>query len=138
MMQRCMNVLGCSEANQQPQQFSDSYEIPRWAVPAIKYISGRTDVTGQSIMGGSDGKFNPLGTYTVEQAILSLRRMQSSLAVTAVADGWREAPGYDSVQLALTFGGDCTLGRGHNFAYSGSFDEMYDMKGASYLFLRHI
>ena len=134
MMQRCMNVLGCSEANQQPQQFSDSYEIPRWAVPAIKYISGRTDVTGQSIMGGSDGKFNPLGTYTVEQAILSLRRMQSSLAVTAVADGWREAPGYDSVQLALTFGGDCTLGRGHNFAYSNSFDEMYDLKGPSYFF----
>ena len=134
MMQRCMNVLGCSEANQQPQQFSDNYEIPRWAVPAIKYISGRTDVTGQSIMGGSDGKFNPLGTYTVEQAILSLRRMQSSLAVTAVADGWREAPGYDSVQLALTFGGDCTLGRGHNFAYSNSFDEMYDLKGPSYFF----
>lgn len=134
MMQRCMNVLGCSEANQQPQQFSDNYEIPRWAITAIKYISGRTDVNGQSIMGGSGGKFNPLGTYTVEQAILSLRRMQSSLAVTTVADGWREAPGYDSVQLALTFGGDCTLGRGHNFSYSRSFDEMYDLKGPSYFF----
>ena len=36
--------------------------------------------------------------------------------------------------LALTFGGDCTLGRGHDFAYSGSFDEMYDQKGASYFF----
>lgn len=134
MMQRCMNVLGCSEANQQPQQFSDNYKIPRWAITAIKYISGRTDVNGQSIMGGSGGKFNPLGTYTVEQAILSLRRMQSSLAVTTVADGWREAPGYDSVQLALTFGGDCTLGRGHNFSYSRSFDEMYDLKGPSYFF----
>lgn len=134
MMQRCMNVLGYSEANQQPQQFHDNYEMPRWAVPAIKYISGRTDVNGQSIMGGSNGEFNPLGTYTVEQAILSLRRMQSSLAVTAVADGWREAPGYDSVQLTLTFGGDCTLGRGHNFSYSRSFDEMYDLKGPSYFF----
>lgn len=134
MMQRCMNVLGYSEANQQPQQFHDNYEMPRWAIPAIKYISGRTDVNGQSIMGGSNGEFNPLGTYTVEQAILSLRRMQSSLAVTAVADGWREAPGYDSVQLTLTFGGDCTLGRGHNFSYSRSFDEMYDLKGPSYFF----
>lgn len=134
MMQRCMNVLGFSEANQQPQQFSDNYQIPRWAVETVKYISGRTDSNGQSIMGGSSGKFSPLGTYTVEQAILSLRRMQSSLAVTEVADGWRDAPGYDSVQLALTFGGDCTLGRGHNFAYSGSFDEMYDTKGASYFF----
>lgn len=134
MMQRCMNVLGFSEANQQPQQFSDNYQIPRWATEAVKYISGRTDFNGQSIMGGSGGKFSPLGTYTIEQAILSLRRMQSSLAVTEVANGWRDAPGYDSVQLALTFGGDCTLGRGHNFAYSGSFDEMYDMKGASYFF----
>lgn len=134
MMQRCMNVLGFSEANQQPQQFSDNYQIPRWAVETIKYISGRTDSNGQSIMGGSSGKFSPLGTYTVEQAILSLRRMQSSLAITEIADGWRDAPGYDSVQLALTFGGDCTLGRGHNFSYSGSFDEMYDTKGASYFF----
>ena len=134
MMQRCMNVLGFSEANRQPQQFSDNYQIPRWATEAVKYISGRTDFNGQSIMGGSGGKFSPLGTYTIEQAILSLRRMQSSLAVTEVANGWRDAPGYDSVQLALTFGGDCTLGRGHNFAYSGSFDEMYDMKGTSYFF----
>lgn len=134
MMQRCMNTLGFSEANRQPQQFSDNYLIPRWAVQAVKYISGRTDETGQPIMGGSSGKFSPLDTYTVEQAILSLRRMQSSLAVAEVADGWREAPGYDNVQLALTFGGDCTLGRGHNFSYSGSFDEMYDRKGPSYFF----
>ncbi|MGO5095978.1 CapA family protein [Agathobaculum sp. LCP25S3_E8] len=134
MMQRCMNTLGFSEANRQPQQFSDNYLIPRWAVQAVKYISGRTDETGQPIMGGSSGKFSPLDTYTVEQAILSLRRMQSSLAVAEVADGWREAPGYDNVQLALTFGGDCTLGRGHNFSYNGSFDEMYDRKGASYFF----
>lgn len=134
MMQRCMNTLGFPEANRQPQQFSDNYLIPRWAVQAVKYISGRTDGNGQPIMGGSGGKFSPLNTYTVEQAILSLRRMQSSLEITEVADGWREAPGYDNVQLAITFGGDCTLGRGHNFSYSGSFDEMYDRKGPSYFF----
>ena len=85
-------------------------------------------------MGGANGKFSPQGSYTIEQAILSLGRMQSSLQVTEVAAGWRDAPGYDSVTLALTFGGDCTLGRGHDFAYSGSFDEMYDQKGASYFF----
>ena len=134
MMQRCMGVLGFPEANQQPQQFSDAYAIPRWAVQSVKYISGRTDIAGQPIMGGSGGKFAPLDTYTIEQAILSLRRMQSSLTVTAVAADWRNAPGYNTVQLALTFGGDCTLGRGHNFAYSGSLDEMYDRKGASYFF----
>lgn len=134
MMQRCMGVLGFTEANQQPMQFSDNYAIPRWAVESVKYISGRTDTSGQAIMGGSGGKFSPQDTYTIEQAILSLRRMQSSLAVTTVAEGWRDAPGYNSVQLALTFGGDCTLGRGHNFAYSNSLDEMYDNKGPSYFF----
>ena len=134
MMQRCMGVLGMTEANRQPQQFSDNYAIPRWAVEAVKYISGRTDQSGQPIMGGANGKFSPQGSYTIEQAILSLGRMQSSLQVTEVAAGWRDAPGYDSVTLALTFGGDCTLGRGHDFAYSGSFDEMYDQKGASYFF----
>ena len=134
MMQRCMGVLGFSEANRQPMQFSDNYDIPRWAVESVKYISGRTDAAGQAIMGGSGGKFSPKGTYTVEQAILSLRRMQSSLSMTDVAEGWRDAPGYNSVQLALTFGGDCTLGRGHNFAYSGSLDEMYNQKGAAYFF----
>ena len=135
MMQRCMGVLGMTEANRQPQQFSDNYAIPRWAVESVKYISGRTDQSGQAIMGGvSEDRFAPQDSYTIEQAILSLGRMQSSLQVTGVAAGWRDAPDYDSVTLALTFGGDCTLGRGHDFAYSGSFDEMYDRKGASYFF----
>lgn len=134
MMQRCMGVLGRTEANLQPQQFTDSYAIPRWAVESVKYISGRTDLSGQSVMGGSGGRFSPQDSYTIEQAILSIGRMQSSLQITDVAEGWRSAPGYDSVSLSLTFGGDCTLGRGHDFAYSGSFDEMYDNKGAAYFF----
>ncbi len=134
MMERCMGVLGRTEANRQPQQFADSYAIPRWAVQSVKYVSGRTDPSGQAVMSGSGGKFSPQDSYTIEQAILSIGRMQSSLQITDVAEGWRSAPGYDSVSLALTFGGDCTLGRGHDFAYSGSFDEMYDQKGASYFF----
>ena len=134
MMQRCMGVLGFSEANQQPQQFSDSYAIPRWAVPSVKYISGRTDAFGQPIMGGAGGKFSPADSYTIEQSILSIGRMQSSLSVADVAPDWRDAPGYDTVSLALTFGGDCTFGRGFDFSYSGSFDEMYDNQGPAYFF----
>lgn len=134
MMQRCMSALDIIEANMQPQQFSDNYEFPRWAVEAIKFISGRTDTSGQAIMSGANGQFSPRDTYTIEQAILSIARMQSSLRVTEVAADWRSAPGYDSVTLALTFGGDCTLGRGHDFSYSGSFDEMYDRQGPSYFF----
>lgn len=134
MMQRCMGVLGRTEANLQPQQFTDSYAIPRWAVESVKYVSGRTDLSGQPIMGGSGGRFSPQDSYTIEQAILSIGRMQNSLPIMDAAEDWRSAPGYDSVTLTLTFGGDCTLGRGHNFAYSGSFDEMYDNKGAAYFF----
>ena len=137
MMQRCMGVFGLTEANRQPMQFADNYAIPRWAVESVKYVSGRTDLSGQAIMGGVSGsRFAPQGSYTIEQAILSIGRMQSSLLVSGIAAGWRDAPGYDTVSLALTFGGDCTLGRGHDFAYSGSFDEMYDQKGALFLF-RH-
>ncbi|MDR3767213.1 MAG: CapA family protein, partial [Butyricicoccus sp.] len=134
MMERCMGALGFSEANQVPQQFADSYEIPRWAVISVKYISGRTDAGGQAIMGGWDGKFHPMDTYTVEQAILSVQRMQSSLAIQDVYAGWRDTTGYNSVQLALTFGGDCTFGRNRGSAYSNSFDEIYDQKGAAYFF----
>lgn len=135
MMQRCMGVFGLTEANRQPMQFADNYAIPRWAVESVKYVSGRTDLSGQAIMGGVSGsRFAPQGSYTIEQAILSIGRMQSSLLVSSIAAGWRDAPGYDTVSLALTFGGDCTLGRGHDFAYSGSFDEMYDQKGAAYFF----
>ena len=42
------------------------------------------------------------------------------------------APG--NTQVTLTFGGDCTFGRGKNFSYRGSFDEMYDRMGAGYFF----
>lgn len=104
MMQRCMGVLGRTEANLQPQQFTDTYAIPRWAVESVKYVSGRTDLSGQAVMGGSSGRFSPQDSYTIEQAILSIGRMQSSLQITDVAEGWRSAPGYDSVTLTLTFG----------------------------------
>ena len=134
MMQRCMAALGVTEANQMPQRFSDAYLLPRWAVEAVKFASGRTDAAGAPLLGGADGRFSPQQSYTIEQSILSIARIQSSLGVTETAEGWRDAPGYDTVTLALTFGGDCTLGRGHNFAYSGSFDEMYDQKGANYFF----
>lgn len=134
IIQRCMAVLGRPEANRMPMQFADYYDIPRWAVIAVKYASGRTDADGQAIMGGTGSGFSPQGTYTIEQSILAIGRMQSSLQVDEVEADWRNAPGYDSVTLKLTFGGDCTLGRGHNFSYSGSFDEMYDQQGPAYFF----
>ena len=134
IVQRCMTVLGKPNANRAPMQFADYYDIPRWAVTAVKYASGRTDAAGQAIMGGTGSGFSPHGTYTIEQSILAIGRMQSSLQVEEVEENWQSGTGYDSVTLKLTFGGDCTLGRGHNFPYAGSFDEMYDQQGPAYFF----
>ncbi len=60
--------------------------------------------------------------------------MHDSKLIGNVYPDWRDAPGYDQVQVALTFGGDCTFGRGIDFSYYGSFDEMYNRMGASYFF----
>lgn len=134
MLQRCMAFLGRSEANAVPKRFSDAYVIPRWAVEGVKYSSGRTTADGKALMGGIWGKFLPQDTYSVEQAIITLLRCYESLSVDTVYDGWREAPGYDTVQVTLSFGGDCTFGRMRGGAYAGSFDEMYDKQGAAYFF----
>lgn len=133
MLRRCMGALGVTEANTAPQYYSDAWAIPRWAVEDIKFVSGRTDGS-TALMGGAGGAFMPLAGFTVEQAILTLGRMDASRPLTAVAVGWRNAAGYDTVRLALTFGGDCTLGRDRNAPYAGSLDEMYDLKGPNYFF----
>lgn len=134
MLRRCLGVLGITEANVQPQLFDDAYKIPRWAVEAVKFVSGRTDAAGKPVMGGANGRFAPDAAYSIEQAILTLGRMHQTLTVDGVYENWREVPDYDRVSLALTFGGDCTFGRGRDFPYRGSFDEMYDKKGKNYFF----
>ena len=132
VLQRCMGLLGRTEANTAPQVFSDAYTIPRWAVEAVKYGSGRTTDTGRPLLSGSGGQFRPADAYSVEQAIVTLVRCYDSRTVDTVYSGWRSAPGYDTVEITVSFGGDCTFGRGRNAAYAGSFDEMYDQKGAAW------
>lgn len=135
MLQRCMAVLGRGEANVLPQAYTDAYAMPRWAVEPIKFVSGRTTPDGQPLMGGADGLFDPSGHFTIEQAIVSAGRCYDSLPVEGVAAGWRDAPGYDSVTITMSFGGDCTFGRGATFSYSGSFDEKYDtVRDPAYFF----
>ena len=133
-LQRCMAALGVLDANVAPMRFTDVYGIPRWAVEAVKFVSGRTDSGGSALMGGVAGAFVPEGRFTIEQSILTLLRMHDSMSVEAVYPDWRDAPGYNQAQVTLTFGGDCTFGRGQNFSYHRSFDEMYDLMGASYFF----
>lgn len=134
MMHRCMNWLGIVDANCQPQVFSDAYTFPAWSRPSIRFLSGRTSQEGKPIMSGHKGRFSPLEPYTIEQAILSVGRMYSSLSVKDVYPDWQTSPGYDQVTLALTFGGDCTLGRHRESTYGNSLDEMYALKGPAYFF----
>ena len=134
VLQRCMAALGVTEANNAPMSFADTYAIPRWAVEAVKFVSGRTDGGGTALMGGTAGLFVPEGRFTIEQAILTLLRMHDSKPIETVWPDWRAAPGYNLVQVAMTFGGDCTFGRGRDFSYRGSFDEMYDLMGPDYFF----
>ena len=134
ILQHCLAALDMTEANKAPMLFTDTYAIPRWAVEAAKFVSGRTDSSGTSLMGGEAGMFSPEGTFTIEQAIITLLRMHDSMSIKDVCAGWRDAPGYDQVQIKLTFGGDCTFGRDRNIAYYRSFDEMYDLMGPNYFF----
>ncbi len=131
---RSMAALGQTSVNITPLAYADIYDLPRWAVEPVKFCSGRASADGTPLMLGSGGYFTPLGSYTIEQAIISLQRFESSLGTTALASDWQDAPGYDSVEIALSFGGDCTFGSGIGFAYHGSFEEMYAQVDPSYFF----
>ena len=57
--------------------FTDSGEFASWAAAGIAFVSSARDKTTQNaVMGGlGDGRFNPKGTYTKEQAILTMVRL---------------------------------------------------------------
>lgn len=134
MLRRSMETLGFAAPNSQPMTFEDAYTIPRWAREGVQYISGRTTPDGTAVMGGTAGNFLPRDTYSIEQAIVTISRCAASCAVEEQYKAWESAPGYDTVSLTMTFGGDCTFGRSRTASYSGSFDEMYDKMGAAYFF----
>ena len=132
VLHRLLALLGRSEANAAPMWFSDGYTIPAWARESVKFISGRTTAEGKAVMSGVWGTFDPGGVYSVEQAVISLNRCRQSAEVEGTYASWRDAPGYDTVTLKLSFGGDCTFGRNAGAAYAGSFDAMYDKMGSAY------
>ena len=63
-----------------------------------------------------------------------MNRCRQSAEVEGTYASWRDAPGYDTVTLKLSFGGDCTFGRNAGAAYAGSVDAMYDKMGSAYFF----
>ena len=127
MLRRTAYVLGIADANTAPQYFDDGYEIPRWAVENVKFVSGRTNAQGVPLMTGANGYFRPMDSFTIEQTLMTMGRIHATLGISDTYTGWQDTmAGYDLVNLALTFGGDCTFGRHRETPYSGSFDEMYD------------
>ena len=75
MLARTARVLGLSAGP--PVRFADAGKISSWAVSEVDYISGITDPgTGKQIMGGvGSQRFDPLGSYTREQAIATALRL---------------------------------------------------------------
>lgn len=61
----------------QPAAYGDSGEIAAWAREAVAYISATRDTTNQSaVMGDAgNGRFDPLGTYTRQQAFITMKRL---------------------------------------------------------------
>lgn len=57
--------------------YSDMEQISFYARPAVDWVSQvRDSVSSRSVMAGvGDGRFDPMGTYTREQAVLTLLRM---------------------------------------------------------------
>ncbi len=57
--------------------YSDMEQIASYARPAVAWVSRvRDGVSAKAVMAGvGDGRFDPMGTYTREQAVLTLLRM---------------------------------------------------------------
>lgn len=57
--------------------YADMEQISLYAQPAVAWVSQvRDSVSAKSVMAGvGDGRFDPMGTYTREQAVLTLLRM---------------------------------------------------------------
>ncbi len=134
MFYRCMQRFGAVDANQKPSVFSDYAAVPDWAQEAVKFVSGRITPEGRLVMGGAEGKFEPMAFATIEEMLLSVGRAYASLSVPQIYPEWRHVPEYERVTLALTFGGDCTFGRHRTSGYGNSFDEMYAQRGPAYFF----
>ena len=58
-------------------RYTDLDKAGKWARDNMTAISGYRSSTGKQVMNGvGNNMFDPLGTYTVEQAIITIRRME--------------------------------------------------------------
>lgn len=75
MLARTARVLGLNAGT--GTSFTDAAQAASWAAGEISFVSGLTDpASGKAVMGGmGDGRFDPLGAYTREQALMTALRL---------------------------------------------------------------
>ena len=76
MLSQAASVLGV-EADGQTPAFADGSSFPTWAANEISFVAATSDkVSGKLVMGGvGDNKFNPTGSYTTQQAFITMLRL---------------------------------------------------------------
>ncbi|NLZ52178.1 MAG: dockerin type 1 [Thermoanaerobacteraceae bacterium] len=77
MLMRTAVVLGITETDELPEVFADREAFADWAKDAITFVSSLKDKSSnKKIMGGvGNGNFAPLGSYTREQAVVTMLRL---------------------------------------------------------------
>ncbi len=73
MLSRAADVLGIKPGT--AMKFSDMNNAAGWAVDYINKVSSMVTTDGRRVMGGSGNGFDPLGSYTRQQAILTVVRL---------------------------------------------------------------
>jgi beta-mannanase len=81
MLTVAAEVLGLDTTSSGTTTFADKDKFGSWASDYIAFVSSTNDkTTGKAIMGGVDGnKFDPLGTYSREQAYITMLRLYRAL-----------------------------------------------------------
>ncbi|MBQ8248958.1 MAG: S-layer homology domain-containing protein [Clostridia bacterium] len=73
MLSRAADVLGIDAG--ETVSFNDMSSAAGWAVDYINKVSSIVSADGKRVMGGSNNCFDPLGSYTRQQAILTVVRL---------------------------------------------------------------
>ena len=77
MLMRLAKVMGLEEPNASKVSFTEQSAIASWFADGVVFISACQDPqSGKRVMGGTgNGRFDPTGSYTREQSIMTLIRL---------------------------------------------------------------
>ncbi len=104
ILARTLEFLGFDSSNLEPMQFNDASSFASWATESIDLISACADKESNSriMSGDASGNFLPNNNYTIEQAIITMKRMVDFLDVPIVR--WLQNPNMtDTVSQVFGF-----------------------------------